>query len=392
MPAQDKHAKTEPATPKRKKEARDRGQVARSPDVSGWASVLVGTFLLPWMFGQAERRVLGVVGQGTNVMAHPTPQGAFAVLSGGLRSVVYVILPIAGIFAVLAIVANLAQVGRSFSFKAARPQLSRLSPKNGFKRLFGTQTLVQLGKQVVKLVLLVGVGYSSIHGLYAEVTGTSPVGLAPILGATASSIIGFVRIVALVSILVGIAEFAFQKRHLQTSLKMTKQEVKDESKAQEGDPAMKGELRKRMYVIARSKALAAVRSADVVVTNPTHFAVALQYRPGTGGAPRVVAKGADTLARHMRERAVEAEVPIVEDPPLARYLYAVCEVDQQIPAEIYTAVAKLLAFVYALPAMTRTAVVHHVAASVLPDVAKTLESLPVAARLRASAVLAGAAR
>lgn len=392
MPAQDKHAKTEPATPKRKKEARDRGQVARSPDVSGWASVLAGTFLLPWMFGQAEKRVLGVVGQGANVMAHPTPQGAFAVLSGGLRSVVYVIVPIAGIFAVLAIVTNVAQVGRSFSFKAARPQLTRLSPKSGFKRLFGTQTLVQLGKQVVKLLLLVGVGYSSIHGLYAEVTGAQPVGLGPILGATASSIIGFVRIVALVSILVGIAEFAFQKKQLQTSLKMTKHEVKDEAKSQEGDPTMKGELRKRMYVIARSRALAAVRSADVVVTNPTHFAVALQYRPGSGGAPKVVAKGADTLARHMRERAVEAEVPIVEDPPLARYLYAVCEVDQQIPAEIYTAVAKLLAFVYALPAMTRTAVVHHVAASHIPDVATTLESLPVATRLRARAILAGASR
>ncbi len=392
MAAQDKHAKTEPATPKRKKEARDRGQVARSPDVSGWMSVLAATFLLPWMFGQAERRVLGVVAQAVNVMTRPTPEGAFAVLSGGLRSVVYVILPIAGVFAVLSIVANVAQVGRSFSFKAARPQLSRISPTHGFKRLFGPQTLVQLGKQLVKLILLMGVGYSAIHGLYAEVTGARPVGLAPILGVTASSIIGFVRIVALVSVLVGIAEFAFQKKQLQSSLKMTKHEVKDESKSQQGDPVMKGELRKRMYLIARSNSLAAVRGADVLVTNPTHFAVALQYQPGSGGAPKVVAKGADALARQIRERAVEAEVPIVEDPPLARYLYAVCEVDQQIPSEIYIAVAKLLAFVYALPAMTRTAVVHRVSASDVPDVGKTLESLPVATRLRAGPILAGGSR
>ncbi len=389
MAAEDKHSKTEPATPKRKKEARDRGQVARSPDVSGWASVLVGTFLLPWMFSDAEKRVLGVVSQGVNVMSHPSPQGAFAVLSGGLRAVAYVIVPVGAIFAVLAVVANVAQVGRSFSLKAARPQLARISPKNGFKRLFGTQTLVQLAKQTIKLAVLGFVGYGAIHGLYAQVTGGRPVGLGPILGATASSIVGFVRMVALVSVVVGLGEYAYQKKHLATSIKMTKHEVKDESRSQEGDPVMKGELRKKMYLIARSTALAAVRGADVVVTNPTHYAVALQYQPGGGGAPKVVAKGADSLARAIRERAIESEVPVVEDPPLARYLYAVCDVDQQIPGEIYVAVAKLLAFVYALPAMTRTAVVHRNLSSQLPEVDSILEGLPAAKRIRAGAVLAG---
>ena len=391
MASEDKHAKTEPATPKRRKEARDRGQVARSPDVSGWACVLTGAFLLPWLFSSAEHRVLGVTAQATQVISDPTTAGALSVLTTGLRDVVLVIVPIGAIFAVLALVTNVAQVGRSFSLKAARPRASRVSPKTGFKRLFGPQTLVQLAKQTLKLLVLAGSGYEVLHGLVRAVTGTSPVGLAPLLAAASASILGFVKVIALIGIVIGIADFAFQKKKLTSSLKMTKHEVKEESKASEGDPTMKGQLRRRQYAIARSRLKAAVRGADVVIANPTHFAVALQYLPGSGGAPRVVAKGADTLATLIRERAVEAEVPIVEDAPLARYLYAVCEIDQQIPGEIYVAVAKLLAFVYSLPSTTRALRVHRGTPTQLPEVLAAVEALPPAQRLRAKAVLAGVA-
>ncbi|HVC24627.1 MAG TPA: EscU/YscU/HrcU family type III secretion system export apparatus switch protein [Acidimicrobiales bacterium] len=392
MASEDKHSKTEPPTAKRKKEARDRGQVARSHDVSGWAAVLAGTFILPWLFSTSESRVLVLVGQARSVMGAPTPQGAFAVLTSGLRIVVIVMVPVGILFALLAIVTNIAQTGRSFSLKAARPRVDRVSPKSGIKRLFGTQTLVQLGKQALKLAVLSLAGYSAIHGLARQVTGTTPVGLAPILGATASSILGLVRTIALLSVIIGLGEYFFQKRKLTQSLKMTKYEVKEEAKASEGNPYMKGELRKRQYAIVRSQIASAIRRADVVVTNPTHYAVALQYSPGSGGAPLVVAKGADALARAIRERATEAEVPIVEDAPLARYLYAVCEVDQQIPAEIYMAVARLLAFVYALPAVTRASRVHTLGATSLPEIIGALDALPPGRRERAAAMLATPAR
>ncbi|MDA8292602.1 MAG: EscU/YscU/HrcU family type III secretion system export apparatus switch protein [Actinomycetota bacterium] len=388
MATEDKHARTEPPTAKRKKEARERGQVARSPEVSSWLAVLAGTFLLPWLFSTSESRVVGLVAEARNVMASPTGPGAFAVLSAGLRIVVDVMVPVGAAFAGLAVVANVAQTGRSFSFKAARPRLERLSVRSGVKRLFGTQMLVQLAKQTLKVALLGGVGYMAVHALLSSVVGISPVGLGPVLGATASSILGFVRILALASFVIGVAEFAFQRRKLRQSLKMTKYEVKEESKASEGNPHMKGELRKRQYAIVRSQMLAAIRRADVVVTNPTHFAVALQYTPGGGSAPVVVAKGSDALARAIRTRASEAEVPVVEDPPLARYLFAVCEVDQQVPAEIYVAVARLLAFVYALPAVIRSSRVHSAGPSTLPEVLGALDALPPARRERAELLLA----
>lgn len=388
MATEDKHAKTEPPTPKRKKEARDRGQVARSPDVSGWASVLLGAYLLPWVFSNTEHRVLGLFGQASHVMSNPTTTGAFAVLSAGLRIVAIVIVPIGAIFAVLAFVVNVAQVGRSFSMKAAKPRLSRISPKNGIKHLVGAQLLIQLLKQILKLLVLGGAGYQVVNALVRSVGGTSPVGLVPILGATASSILGFVRTMALIGLVIGIGDFAFQRRKLKSSLKMTKQEVKEEAKASEGNPQVKAEIRKRQYAMARSRVASAMRTADVVITNPTHFAVALQYLPGAGAAPRVVAKGSDSLAKMIRERAVEGEIPIVEDAPLARYLYAVCEVDQQIPAEIYVAVAKLLAFVYSLPAATRALRVHQGLPSQLPEVLAAVDSLAPGKRQRARAVLA----
>ncbi len=389
MALEDKHSRTEPPTPKRKREARQRGQVARSPEVAGWASALAASFLLPWLFRTGEHHVLDVVAQAADVMRHPTVPGAAEVLGAGLRAVIDVVWPIGAVFVALAVVANLAQVGRSFSLKAARPRLSRISPKSGVRNLVGPQMLLQLAKQTIKVLLLGVIGYQSVDALYHAVAGDRPVGLAPILAYTVGSLLRVVRVVSGVSLAVGLAEFAYQKRHLAQSLKMTKVEVKEEAKSSEGDPHVRGEVRRRGYLIARSKMLASVRSADVVVTNPTHYAVALEYRPGTGSAPRVVAKGAGALARAIRDRAAESEVPIVEDPPLARYLYATCEVDQQIPTEIYLAVARLLAFVYALPAPARTSMVHRPARSELPSELEALTGLASGRRRRAEQVLAG---
>ena len=391
MAQADKHQRTEPPTPKRKREAREKGQVARSMDVSGWAGAAIGSFVLPWFLHLVTGHVVGVLAQAAQVGRHPSPQGALVVLQAGLKVVLVTVAPLGAVLAVVAIVANVAQTGRVFSLKAARPKLSRISPKQGIQNLFSPQNGMALVKQVVTLILLFGVAYQAIDRIIHQMVGTRPVSLLPLLDAAAASILSFVRVVSLLGLGVGIADYLYQRHKLLQRLKMTKHEVKEESKAAEGDPHVKGMIRKRMYQIARSQLLANVRRADVVVTNPTHYAVALQYEAGRSAAPRVVAKGADLLAKRIRDEAASCEIPVVEDPPLARYLYAVCDVDEAIPAEIFVAVARLLAFVYSLPAALRGVGVHHLGASSVPAEPAALAGLTEAQQARARAVLAGAA-
>jgi len=379
--AADKDARTEKPTAKRKKEFREKGRVARSPDIGGWAAVLFGSFLLPWMLSNGRSRVLTVTNAVVPVMRHPTVPGALSVLGTGLLQVVYYGATVGAAFAVVGVVANVAQVGRATSFKAAAPQFSRISPKAGIKRMVSPNTLWELAKQLLKLGVLAAVGYWTLKGMIGAVRVTQPVSLVPILSYAGGSILRFVRTVALLGLGLGLADYAVQRHRLNQSMKMTKQEVKDEHRQSEGDPAMKGELKRKQYLIARSKMMAAVKTADVVVANPTHFAVALHYNPSKGAAPRVVAKGGDRIAARIREEAALHGVPVVEDPPLARYLFAVCDLDQQIPGAVYVAVAQVIAFVYSLSPTTRGIGVHRRPHSVVPEVDPT-PVRPEAARAR----------
>jgi len=371
----DKHSKTEAPTPKRLREARQKGQVARSPDIAGWTTVLAATMLVPALFRQVQGRVLTTTDDMAHVMSHPSVPGALGVLGTGMKAFVLCFLPIGFSFMAVAVAVNVLQVGRGMSLQAAAPKFSRISPKEGIKRLFSSNTVFELGKQVLKLGALTGIGYSALFGLGRAVTGTRPTSLIPIISFTATTIIGFTRAIAVIGLALGVGDYVFQRHRMMKGLKMTKQEVKDEHRQQEGDPAVKGELRKRQYAIARSRTIAAVRTADVVVTNPTHFAVALQYTPGSGRAPILVGKGADRLAQRIRQEAAEHRVPVVEDPPLARYLFATCEVDQAIPGEIYLVVARLLAYVYSLPVSGRAVGVHRRPASVVPSEPEAISAL-----------------
>ncbi len=389
MAASDKHSRTEPPTPKRRSEARREGQVARSPDIGGWMAILVATVVVPWLFSSAEGRVLAVTGAARNVMDHPTVAGALGVVGPALLDVLTIVVPVALVFMAVGVLVNVAQVGFGFATKAARPRLNRISPAAGVKRLASPNTLWEVVKQLLKLAILAGLGYQVSVSLFHHLAGTSPVGLAPVLGFTASSLVGFVRSLAAVGLALGIADYAVQRHRLQSTLKMTKNEVKDERRQSEGDPAMRAELRKRQYSIARSRMMAAVRTADVVVTNPTHFAVAMRYDAGGGFAPRVVAKGVDGVAARIREEAARHQVPVVEDPPLSRYLFAVCEVGQQIPAEIYLVVARVLAFVYSLPATWRGVGVHRRPPSSLPLDPAAVAALRSGQRARARRLIEG---
>lgn len=367
MATGDRYARTEPPTPKRRKEAREEGQVARSPEISGWLAVFAASLFLPWLFSLAKSRVFDVTTGAVSVMQHPTVPGAFSVLESGLLQFVEYAAIAGSVFLAIGLLASVAQVGRAASVKAARPRFTRISPKTGFKRLFSPQLVWDLAKQVLKLGLLAVIAYYSLHTIVMTVGDKSPVTLGPVLGYVASSLVDFVRTVALVGLALGLADYGYHRHRLNQQLKMTRQEVRDERKQQEGDPLVKSRLRRQQYAIARSKVIAAVKTADVVVTNPTHFAVAVQYDPSRGGAPRVVAKGVDNLALRIKEEAAAHAVPIVEDPPLARYLHATCDIEQQIPVAVYVAVARLIAFVYSLSPAMRGIGVHRRPYSVVPE-------------------------
>jgi flagellar biosynthesis protein FlhB len=368
MALADKREKTEKPTPKRRSEARKRGQVPRSPDIGTFILLFVGSFVLPMIVSMARTKVLGVFSQMLQVIAAPTVPGAMAVLESGMIATVEVVLPVASGFMVLGIATSLAQTGLGFSTQAMKPQLSRISPKAGFKRLFSAQNGVSLAKQLAKLTVLSGIGYASIHSMLTAVPASTPVELISTVGIGSSRILDYVRAVAGIGIVLGAADYLYQRKHLTDSLKMTKQEVKDEAKDRDGDPAMRNEIRKRAYRIARSRTLRAVTTADVVVANPTHFSVALRYDRSRSPAPMVVAKGSDDLALRMREIAAASEVPVVEDPPLARYLFATTEVGQTVPVEIYLAVARLLAFVFSLPQTFRGVAVRSYPHSSVPTI------------------------
>lgn len=358
--------RTEKPTPKRRREARKKGQVAKSPDISAWLILLVGWMLMPHMFKSAEGKLTGLVGLSTQNMANPTPAGALVVLEKGLGDAVAIVLPFVGVFAVVGLVANVAQTGGLFSLQAAAPKWNRLNPITGIKNLVSTQTLWQLLKQVVKLLVLVGLAYATVSGLFHTLVGSTPADMGPMVSYAGSTLLGLIRDVAAVGLLLGFADWAWQKRKMNKSLKMTKQQVKDESKQSDGNPLIKGQIRKKMLGMSRARMMAAVAGADVIVVNPTHYAVALRYDPSRGMAPVVVAKGADEMALRIREEGLSHKVPVVEDPPLARAIYSACELEQAIPAELFLAVARLLAFVFGLSPIVRAAgLVHRRPASAL---------------------------
>jgi flagellar biosynthetic protein FlhB len=354
-----KEDRTEKPTAKRKRDARQEGQIAKTPELAGWLSLLAVTELLPDEFRTATNRLVGVFTQASHVMANPTPAGALAVLESGLGQAVLLMAPVLGVIAALSLFATVAQVGFVFATKAAAPKLSRLSPIAGIKNLFSARTVWQLLKEIVKLLVVGFLSYQVIDAMMHRLVLAQPTALTPVLGYTATLIIGLVREVAVAGLIIAVGDYTYQRHQTNSKMKMTKQEVKEDNRRYQGDPLLKGAIRRKQIALSRSRIMAAVAGADVVVMNPTHFAVALRYEAERGQAPRVVAKGADHMALRIREEAHNHGVAVVEDPPLARALYGSCEVDTFVPVELYVAVARLLAFVFTLPQVVKAAGMVH---------------------------------
>lgn len=350
--------RTEKPTPKRRKEARRKGQVAKSPDVSGWIITLAATMIIPLLLRSASSKLEALIDQSTAVMQNPSPQGALAILEKGLGDVVLLVLPVVGAFAVIGVAANVAQSGLVLSPHALAPKWNKLNPLTGIKNLFSVSSLWTLFKQLLKLGALVGLAYSTVHGMGEKLIGSTPA-LGPVVSYTGGRLIAMIREVAVAGLVLAVADYAWQRHKINKSLKMTKHEVKEEFKQQEGDRLVKGQIRKKQYSMSRSRMMAAVAGADVIVVNPTHYAVALRYEASRGRAPVVVAKGIDELALRIRDVGRDHKVPVVEDPPLARAVYAACAIDDCIPPELFLAVARLLAFVFTLSPIVRAAGLIH---------------------------------
>ena len=341
--------KTEAPTPRRQQEARDQGQIPKSADLTAAALMLASVMLLTW-YGQgliaACKTVMldtfGAQGLGDTSMpdAHAIMLKLFIHVGGAFAPILL------GLMAV-AIFCNVAQVGFFFSLERVQPNFGALNPMRGVKRLFGGgQGIVSVLMNVAKMIMIAMVAYSAVANQIAVIAGAQRLNYKQLVGLGATLVHDIALRIAIFLLILAIVDYIYQRYKINKELKMTKQEVKEELKSMDGDPRIK--MRRRQIAIQRHKQRlkASVPTADVIVTNPTHYAIALKYEAGKMNAPRVVAKGADEMAKVIREIAIEHGIPLLERPPLARALYRTVEVGHEIPEEYFAAVAEILAYVY----------------------------------------------
>jgi flagellar biosynthetic protein FlhB len=351
--AEDLGDKTEAPTARRRAEAREQGNIARSPDLTA-AVLLIGMLLLLKAWGPglvSALRALVAEMLGGASLADAGTGGLTEALGRALVAAGGALLPLLlGVMA-LAVGVNVLQVGLFFNPKRLQPNLGALNPAKGLGRMFGQgkqRTFVQLAMNVLKLVLVAAVAYSAVHGRIEQIVGVQVLTLAQIFGLGAEVVFAIGIRIGVLLLVLAVLDYAYQRWRVEQELKMTKQEVKDEMRRMDGDPRVKQRRRQIAVQMATQRLRKDVPTADVVVTNPTEFAVALKYDGDAMHAPRVIAKGQDLMAMRIREIAIASGVPILERKPLARALYKLVDVGQEIPEQFYAAVAEILAYVYEL--------------------------------------------
>ncbi len=347
MAAGDKHSKTEKPTPKKLREAKREGQIPKSQELVAWASVLASVLLVRWTFALGGKMFTDLLRESGRVMSEPDQGTALAIFGRWLFTGLIVLAPLGVGLMILGIITNLGQVGFVPSSKLLKPKLSRISPMAGAKRLLGPQTLWETVKISMKLLVLAFIATSAVMEVMPDLVDAGRLSVHASVGRVAEAATGMVRDVALAGLILAAADYGFQRNRVGKMLMMTKHDVKQEHKEQEGDPRMKQAIRSKQLAVSRNRMMSAIVDADVVLVNPTHVAVALKYDPELG-PPRVVAKGAGIIADKIREKAAEHGVPMVADIPLARTIFRACEIGDSIPADLYDAVARVLAFLFAL--------------------------------------------
>lgn len=346
--------KTEPATPKKLEDARKEGQVAQSKELSiGFTLLGMFVFLKLWVgvlgsqFLELFSSVYGRIPELATNMAMGDGAWYFSVYFRDvvLKLALY-IAPFMILALVIGFVTEVLQVKWVVSLKPLKPKFDKFNPINGFKRIFSSKSLVELLKSVLKVLLVGYLVYSTISDKWSSILILMDMPVAQGISLMGDLVLNLGIKISAFYLIISFGDFAYQKWKFSEDMKMTKQEVKDEYKQSEGDPQIKGQIKQRMMQASRRRMMQDIPKADVVITNPTHFAVAISYDSNVADAPIVLAKGSDYLAAKIKEVAKDNDVEIVENKPLARMLYYNVDIGQVIPPELYKAVADILAYVY----------------------------------------------
>ncbi len=346
--------KTEPATDKKLRDARKEGQVAKSREIANGLGILALFLVLKLWVGTMGSQFLNIFPDIYNRIPDITTfwngfiaeADAKMVFTEMILQVIIIMAPILLIGFVIAFISDVVQVGWHPTGKPMQPKFNKLNPLSGFKRIFSVNSLVELLKSVAKIGIIVYICKDYLEDKWILLFSLYDMTLLQAIALAAQIVTDLGIRIAIFYMIMALIDFAYQKFKFSQDMRMTKQEIKEEYKQSEGDPQIKGKIRQRMREASQRRMMQNLPQADVVITNPTHYAVAIKYDPDVADAPIVVAKGEDYLAAKIKEVAREHKIEIVENKPLARMLYANVEVGQAVPSELYQAVAEVLAFVY----------------------------------------------
>jgi flagellar biosynthetic protein FlhB len=374
MAAGGKDDKTEEPTEKRIKESQKKGQMAKSQDLVAWGVFLIGIMGLEAYFGRSAKFTSDHLLTAFQIAAKPD-QGRsidfFAeTISGGIMNV----LPLTLMFMGLSIIGYLLQSRMKMATKKLKPDFKKLNPLPGLKRMVSPKSWVEAGKQIAKMSLIGYLAYSTIFKTAQNVLSAGPLPLNEILMTISAAALLFMKQAAAMILIVGIFDYFWQKYNTKKGMKMSKKEVKDETKQQDLPAEVRGKIKSKQRELSRNRMLSEVKNADVVVVNPVHIAMALVYDP-VKGAPKVVAKGAGAIAERIKDQAAEDRVPIVQDVFLARALHASCDLDDEIPLELFETVANVLAFVFGLQQRGRSSGEHKMPGSLSVEDADRKEAI-----------------
>ena len=348
--------KTEEPTARRLSKAREEGQIARSTEITIAASV-ISVAIYIYLFGSSLLgNVANIFAQGLvfDSLAVLEPQVAAGRLADAMIEALFSILPILVLTGVVVLVCSGLIGGYNFSWKSLQPKASKFNPIAGFKRMFGIQALVNLGKSIAKFLLVGGVTYLLIDASITEFAEISLMALEPGLTVSASILTTAFLVASSTLIIIALIDAPYQVYQHNQKMKMSLKEVKDERKDTEGSPEVKQRIRQKQREVSAARMLEAIAEADVVITNPEHFAVALAYDPSSEDPPKVVAKGTDLMAERIRERAGEEGVPLFQSPVLARALFFTTEIEAFIPEPLFEAVAQVIAYIFNINSINRS--------------------------------------
>lgn len=342
--------KTEKATPRKRQDARNKGQVAKSADLSP-AIILTTVFIVLLFFGSAMfDTFLKIMRESliTYTTWEVNQENLRVIINQLLFEAIKIVGPILGVTMVAALVTNYFQVGWLFTTEPLRMKLEKLNPIEGAKRIFSLRSLVELFKSILKISAGMFVAYTILWNAKDELVQISLKSLEAVLSFTADEVIKLGVYLGALLVILAVFDYVYQRYEHEKNLRMSKQDIKDEFKKTEGDPQIKGKIKERQRQMAMRRMIQELPKADVVITNPTHFAVAIKYEAKTMTAPTVIAKGQDYMALKIKEIAKKHRIVTMENKPLARALYNQVEIGQQIPEELFKAVAEVLAYVYKL--------------------------------------------